>query len=180
MARTSCPVCGPRWPGQNVQFVGRDGPDKMSSLWAEMARTRCPVCGPRWPRQDVQLWAEMARTRCPIGEPRWLGQDVHFLSGIPSTNTTMGCAGCFKCLTAGINVCPGSLALLDGFLTKSLMDLSDFLDLDSHQGQPWRSRGHPEQPGLSTRSTESDFQADSSPSATRPFLHRSRPGAVHG
>ena len=35
---------------------------------------------------------------------------------------------------------------------------------------PWRSRGHPEQPGLSTRSTESAFQAGSSPSATRPFL----------
>ena len=115
MARTGCPVCGPRWPGQDVQFVGRDGPDKMSSWWAEMARTRCPVCG-----------------------PRWLGQDVHFLKRFcqvsPSTNTTTGCAGCFKCLTAGINVCPGSLSLLDGFLPKSLMVLLDFLDLGSHQG----------------------------------------------
>ena len=104
MARTRCPVGGPRWPGQDVQFVGRDGPDKMSSLLAEMARTRCPVCGPRWPGQDVQLWAEfvgrdgpdkmsrlvlaeMARTRCPIGEPRWLGQDVHFFVRYPPQPT---------------------------------------------------------------------------------------------
>ena len=101
----------------------------------------------------------MARTRCPF-----------FCQVSPSTNATTGCAGCFKCLTAGINVCPGSLSLLDGFLPKSLMDLLDFLDLGSHQGQRWRSRGHPEQPGLSTRSTESAFQAGSSPSVTRPFF----------
>ena len=35
MARTRCPVCGPKWLGQDVQFVGQDDSCQEFLLWCQ-------------------------------------------------------------------------------------------------------------------------------------------------
>ena len=94
MARTRCPVCVPRWHGQDVQFVGQDGSDKMFSLWVKMTLARESLL---WCQEGTRLGRPQLGGELPVsslgglrpggrmfGESPNGGQDVRAVGESPA------------------------------------------------------------------------------------------------